>query len=300
MFFASSNMQVGKVLMSTRFAVGQNARVYVAERRGMSADTSLFPATQVPPRPVTLLWIFLSGTVQFERDGKVENFETPCAFSMPEHWSEGADGRRSAVRILTAGEPYTSVQVHYRKACEDVVAHVLSPEHAREIVTHHRRVLDAEAADSVGLLRAMMWKLVSRGLLPGVAVSDSNPGLYNDAGTLRMWEALQRRYTALDPSPSIKAMAEEAGISLRKANDIMKTIFEDCLMPPGGFREATINVRLSLASILLSKSALGVADVAQMVGYQQPEALANAFRHAGLPSPATIKKTYSTSELTFG
>ena len=157
----------------------------------------------------------------------------------------------------------------------------------------HRQILDAAPEEGLAPLRRLLGKLVSFGLVPTFALTAAEATFYQDPTTARVWQALQRRYTALDASPSLKAMAAEVGLSARHTHRIMTTIFGECLMPPGGFREATINVRLSLASILLSKSSLSVVEVARAVGYLHPETLANAFRHVGLPSPAEIKRTYA-------
>lgn len=293
MFYASSRMDFGSVLMTTRLAVGRSVRIYVAERHGMSADSNLFPSTQEGPRAVTLLWLLLSGTVSFEHNGTSTRIAAPALVSLPEHWNEGARGTR-AVRIQTGGAPFSAVQVLYRAPCEGLGHVALSDTHLGELKEMHRRILDVAPEDGSGLLRALLWKLVSFGLVPPHALQDSDPSLYTDPATVRMWNALQTRYNAIDASPSLKAMAAEANLSCRHAHRIMGAIFNECLMPPGGFREATINVRLSLASLLLSKSALSVSEVARLVGYMHPETLANAFRHVGLPSPAEIRRSYAT------
>lgn len=291
MFYAASHMHLGSVHMTTRLAVGCSARIYAAERHGMSTDTRLLPATQASARAITIRWFVLSGSATFEHEGEMVRVMAPALVALPEHWNEGADGKRT-VRIQTFGAPYAVVQVLHREECEGLTQLPLSEGHAQEIMAMHRRILDASEGDSAALLRALLWKLVGFGLVPTSAVHEPDPSMYTDSAAIRMWGTLQRRYTAFDANPSLKAMAAEASLSGRHAHRIMGSIFSECLMPPGGFREATVNMRLSLASMLLSKSTLSVQEVAKLVGYLHPETLANAFRHVGLPSPAEIKRSY--------
>jgi len=289
-------MEADAVLLATRFAVSQSARICAAERRGVNADTMLFPATQSAPRNISVLWVIIAGAATFSYDDQVTQVAAPCVVSVPEHWSEGANGKR-VVRMQTQGEPFASVQVHFRGTCERLTELSLAREKMNELVSVHRRILDGDPEGGAGLLRALLWRLASFGLVPRSALTDADASLFTDPSTVRMWEAVRRHYAALDANPSLKSMASEADLSERHAHRIMRNIFNACLLPPGGFREATINLRLSFASILLSRSSLTVVEVARRAGYMHPETLANAFRHAGLPSPAEIKRTYAADRI---
>ena len=206
--------------MATRFAVGSNVRIYAAERYNLSADTRLLPATRMPARPNTLFWFFVDGTATVHHDGTELNVQAPCLLAMPEHWSEGAEGRRAA-RIQTAGAPYASVQVHVRQPCDGLRRIPLSYAHAEEIRSMHRRAIDTDGDEGLRVLRALLLKLVSFRIIPCEALTASDERFYTEPAVARMWQALRRRYTALDASPSLKAMAAEANLSTRHAHRLM-------------------------------------------------------------------------------
>jgi transcriptional regulator GlxA family with amidase domain len=57
----------------------------------------------------------------------------------------------------------------------------------------------------------------------------------------------------------------------------------------GGYRDALLVLRLRTAVLMLSAEGAGVADVAKLVGYGSPIAMARAFRDANLPAPSVIQ-----------
>jgi transcriptional regulator GlxA family with amidase domain len=57
----------------------------------------------------------------------------------------------------------------------------------------------------------------------------------------------------------------------------------------GGYRDALLVLRLRTAVLLLSAAETGVAEVAKIVGYGSPIAMARAFRDADLPAPSVIQ-----------
>jgi len=57
----------------------------------------------------------------------------------------------------------------------------------------------------------------------------------------------------------------------------------------GGYRDALLVLRLRTAVLMLSAPDAGVGEVAKLVGYGSPIAMARAFRDADLPAPSAIQ-----------
>ncbi|MFO0665564.1 MAG: hypothetical protein U0174_16530 [Polyangiaceae bacterium] len=290
MFFATSSIEVGPSRMELWLGVSRHARVYAAERKGLCADTLLLPAARCAARDVSILWFFLDGETTFEHESGATCMKAPSVAIIPEHWREGANGKRD-VRIRM-GMNSASVQVLFRARCDTIQHLDAGAEVLAEVASMHREVIGADEGRGFLLLRGILRRLVAHGLVPPSVLADEDSTLYTSAAYVRLWNAMRQRIASFDVNPSLKSIAADANMSGRHAQRLAHALFEECLMPPGGFREATINLRLSLASILLSKSSLSVVDVARLVGYLNPETLTSAFRHTGLPSPVEIRRTH--------
>lgn len=297
MFFASSSIEVGPSRMDLWLGVGRNARVYAAQRSGLAADTQLLPAARCSARAVSVLWILLEGEATFEHEGRVTRMQAPSVAIIPESWREGANGER-LVRIRM-GVDCASVQVLFRAATDTIQPLHMPPQQLAEVAALHREIMGASEEHGFALLRALLRRLVTFGLVPPTVFDDDRDGMYTSPTFARVWRSMRRRIAAFDVNPSIKTIAAEAELSSRHAHRIANVLFDECLMPPGGFRGAMVNLRLTLASILLSKSSLQVLDIARIVGYQNPETLTRALRHTGLPAPLEIRRSHSSAPAAF-
>ncbi|HEY1556711.1 MAG TPA: AraC family transcriptional regulator [Kofleriaceae bacterium] len=104
----------------------------------------------------------------------------------------------------------------------------------------------------------------------------------------RLWSALQPLYATYGGTASLKQLAASTGLSLRQisrdAKDLAATFGYT-----SGYRDALLVLRLRTAVLLLSAPGAQVADVARIVGYGSPIAMARAFRDAKLPAPSAVQ-----------
>jgi len=104
----------------------------------------------------------------------------------------------------------------------------------------------------------------------------------------RLWGALQPLYATYGATTSLKQLAASLGMSMRQVGRDAKEL-SAAFGIGGGYRDALLVLRLRVAVLLLSAPDASVGDVAKLVGYGSPIALARAFRDAKLPSPSAIQ-----------
>jgi AraC-like DNA-binding protein len=110
-----------------------------------------------------------------------------------------------------------------------------------------------------------------------------------DPRLVALWQELASAYARADTRPSLKRIAMATAMSLRNISRFMTLASRELLLPPGGWRDTTVNLRLTMAVLFLSCPAISIADVAKALGYGHAEAMANAFQRAGLRSPTDAR-----------
>jgi AraC-like DNA-binding protein len=104
----------------------------------------------------------------------------------------------------------------------------------------------------------------------------------------RLWSALEPLYSTYGATTSLKQLASSLGMSMRQVGRDAKEL-SAAFGIGGGYRDALLMLRLRVAVLLLSAPEATVAEVARLVGYGSPIAMARAFRDAKLPSPSVIQ-----------
>ncbi len=104
----------------------------------------------------------------------------------------------------------------------------------------------------------------------------------------RLWSALEPLYSTYGATTSLKQLASSLGMSMRQVGRDAKEL-SAAFGIGGGYRDALLMLRLRVAVLLLSAPEATVQDVAKLVGYGSPIAMARAFRDAKLPSPSVIQ-----------
>gem|GEM_PF-2482072 len=105
----------------------------------------------------------------------------------------------------------------------------------------------------------------------------------------RVCQALISLYSRLDTGAYLDLLASLAGISPRQATRDMVTFLATFPVPGRTFRELMKVLRIRRAAMLLSARDVTVTSVARDVGYGGLDAMARAFRDAGLPSPSEVR-----------
>jgi AraC-like DNA-binding protein len=104
----------------------------------------------------------------------------------------------------------------------------------------------------------------------------------------RLWDALQPLYATYGGTASLKQLAASLDMSLRQISRDAKA-FARTFGFTSGYRDALRVLRLRTAVLLLSAPDGAIGDVARIVGYGSPIAMARAFRDARLPAPSAIQ-----------
>jgi transcriptional regulator GlxA family with amidase domain len=95
-------------------------------------------------------------------------------------------------------------------------------------------------------------------------------------------------YSTYGATTSLKQLASSLDMSMRQVGRDAKDL-SAAFGIGGGYRDALLMLRLRSAVLLLSAPDATVAEVAKLVGYGSPIAMARAFRDAKLPSPSVIQ-----------
>lgn len=296
MLVARGSLDLGPASYRSHLAVDRDVRLFAVERRGLVFDTRVVPPCPSPRVPTTLVWLVLQGDVLWH-DGSHPPCSGPVAYTMSEAHYEGAEGRRE-LTFRAAGEPYVALELRVRGAIAPARPAVLSLPDA--VWTSVRSYLEAvwTADESLCFSRAFASANVLLEALEAARVvrAGTASSLVRDEPFLvrRVWQEVARMYGRLDTSPSLKRLADVSGVSARHLTRVLGTSFGALLLPQGGWRDATIDLRFKLAILLLSCPALTINDVARAVGYGQSEALSAAFQRAGLPSPRDVRAMLSS------
>ena len=91
-------------------------------------------------------------------------------------------------------------------------------------------------------------------------------------------------------TPTLQEVADRVGLSTRQVDRYVESFLRAFGLVGGRWRSSTRYWRLKLAVILLSADGASVADVARCIGYSGSDAMARAFRDAGLPPPVTVQQ----------
>ena len=87
--------------------------------------------------------------------------------------------------------------------------------------------------------------------------------------------------------------AEAVGLSVRQLRRDIDGFVDAFQFGLGGWRHEMRRLRLKIAALGLSAEGATVAEVARATGYGSTEAMARAFREAGLPPPSTVLSAFA-------
>jgi AraC-like DNA-binding protein len=261
----------------------------VIARRGLVLDTRFVPAERGPPRLGRCLYLLARGRVELATGSTKLEFEGPSAFEITEHQLEGADGAR-AVQILNAGEPFVACEVHVThdpwEPPLDAPRTLTVSEDAFSMV-EFIAALSREVDDSVVVEAelSLLEALARRGALPSRTVDRAREPIPLE----RLWRGVRRSTERLAMATTLDQLGELTSTSRRQLDRYVRAFFAQFPIVGGGFRAATLHLRVKLAVLFLSAHEATVAEVADLVGYGSADAMGRAFRDAGLPAPSAIQ-----------
>ena len=285
MLVATSEVRLGQAGFRTSLLFERAIRGTLVERESLAFDTKYAAAASGKPEPVGHLFLLLAGTLTTDQGERVT---APYGFVLgDDEWERrGKDG--SARTFRTDGPRVDVAQLRFAKehlrvpigmsagaipmtsACWDAMQALLRGAPAGD-ATQLARTLDALA--SAGIVSAALT----------ATVIGDEPERFR-----RLWDALRPLYQTYGATTSLKQLASALGMSMRQVGRDAKDI-SAAFGLGGGYRDALLVLRLRSAVLLLSAPDAGVAEVAKIVGYGSPIAMARAFRDANLPAPSVIQ-----------
>jgi AraC-like DNA-binding protein len=262
------------------------------DRHGLAIDTRYIPGAQGPARPTKCIYLLVRGA--FEAHGPSGfRVEGPSCLLLSDEQLEGGDGRRS-MTFRASGARFTVVQVNVPDAYV-----VVTPEDGPPIVQVSASVWEAaertlalahtpEDAVFVRSITGLVQALVAEGILSEQANESARQRA--PLGLQAIWKALRPIIERFDLLPTSKQVSDAAGVSPRSVDRYIADFIASFGLLGRGWRAGTRHLRVKIAVMLLSAADASIADVASAVGYRSPDAMARAFRDAGLPPPTAVQE----------
>lgn len=289
MLAARGQRRVGRAEL--RWAVVFARRLWCigVERTGLSLDTRFVPAAPGPARRSACLYVLAQGT--FEVHGAAgQRFEAPSAFVLSDEHLEGAHGSRPFTFRAT-GRPYSALELHLPAEDLTVRSAALPVRVTLDPGTWEAARAVARLGDDDDLQRhlgELLGRLASADLVAPSAAEALRRG--PPAAFVVLWRALRPMVERLYLTPTLQEVHEATGVSVRQLDRHIQDFVTSFAMVGEGWRPATRHLRLKLAILLLSAQGASVGDVARAVGYQSSDAMARAFRDAGLSAPSAVQE----------
>jgi AraC-like DNA-binding protein len=262
----------------------------IFEIDGLVCDTRVFPPPEAPPKALACFELVVRG--MFQGFGALEGtFSDRSALVMRHEHYQGADRRRSFA-FRAEGTPLVIVEW---QAPSEIVESL--PRLPVSIA------LDAEAWDAAtraGVLsqnddqvledsiRALVQRLAAGGLVTkeGAAKALRDP----PSPIARLWRALKPTIEHLALSVTASDLGTATDLSTSQVERAFRRWATAFALVGPGLRSVTHTLRMNTAVMFLSAEGASIADVALATGYGSPDALARAFRDAGLEPPTVVQK----------
>jgi transcriptional regulator GlxA family with amidase domain len=135
---------------------------------------------------------------------------------------------------------------------------------------------------------ALVEQIASVGLIVPAAAARTLDGAPPAFAVL--WRALRPMIERLYLTPTLQEVGNATGISIRQVDRYIQDFVSSFALVGQGWRPATLHLRLKLATLLLSAEGATMAEVASAVGYRSADAMARAFRDAGMQPPTVVQE----------
>jgi transcriptional regulator GlxA family with amidase domain len=90
-------------------------------------------------------------------------------------------------------------------------------------------------------------------------------------------------------APTVDEISTATGMSVRQIEQRVSGFLTRFDVGGKGWRPATLHLRLKVAVLFLSADGISITDVAEATNYGSVDAMARAFRDAGLPPPSKVQ-----------
>jgi AraC-like DNA-binding protein len=259
------------------------------ERTGLTLDTRFVPAAAGAARRTACLYLLVKGTIEVHGAAD-QHFEAPSAFVLSEEHLEGSRGSRPFTFQAT-GHPYSAVELHFPAEDLSVQPFALPVPVSLDAGTWEAARAVARLGDDDALrlgLTELLGRVTSAGLVaPSVAAEllRSPPEAFG-----LLWRAFRPMIERLYLTPTLQEVQDATGISVRQLDRHIQEFVTSFSVVGEGWRTTMHHLRLKLAILLLSARGATIGEVANAVGYRSTDAMARAFRDAGLSAPSIVQQ----------
>ena len=272
---ATSQIRIGNAGMKTTLVLERSVRGTVVRRDRLAYDTRFAATVGGKTELVGHVFLIVAGRYA---PAVGEAIHAPVGLILADDEFERLGPTSRTFR--TDGDQVHVIHLRYARA--DIVAPVgmaagplALPAGFWDVA---RRVMDQPTA-----IGDVFDALASAGITrPSVRIHEE-PDRYR-----RLWDALRPLYETYGGTVSLKQLAGSLGMSMRQVGRDAKELAKTFGMG-NGFRDALLVLRLRVAVLLLSGPEATVGEVATLVGYGSPIAMARAFRDAKLPAPSAVQ-----------
>jgi AraC-like DNA-binding protein len=264
----------------------------VVVRRGLLLDTRFVTAYRGPARPGHCIYLLARGRVELDDGTSTSVRVGPSAWTLSAEELEGADGRR-VLNFRNAGDPFVACEVHVRS--EELLVH--SARSAQTMILDDdvwlrvERLAAMPTAATDDAVEAEIFSLIDGLRRSGVLHARAAERARSRVPLERLWRGVRPLAERLDVAATLDQLGELASTSRRQLDRYVHAFFEQVPLVGGGFRSATLHLRLKLAVLFLSAEGVTATEVAAQMGYGSIDAMGRAFRDAGLPSPSVVQSS---------
>lgn len=291
MLTAMSDVEIRKSRVRTWLGLGPRFRAHLMMRARLLYDSRYCITTEPEPASANM-YVVLRGSLAV--DGGPSS-HTPAIWTLADDEHEAV--AKDALKFRSWGDPMIALDLRFRTsdlALPIGLAHGPTPlDHTlQQRFESFVSVFDASGAGDetsaafVGLVNAFAEAGVLTQDFPNaLATPQPDPDRFT-----RLWRVVSELYMRHEVLPHLASMSDSAGLSYRQLDRDIAEFCRTYEVPGQSLRSAALYLRLRAAALYLSAPETSIGEVALRLGYGSAEAMARAFRDAGLPSPRRVRQ----------
>jgi AraC-like DNA-binding protein len=294
MLVARGERSVGAGALRWAILLGPQFRMSIVQRCGLVFDTRFVPASSQAANTNPCVYLLLDGTWQTSMGA---SFAAPQALLVSEAHLDGAEGVRPFT-YRAAGEPFCMMELHFNPSVTSLRAASEPVPLSLDAATWAAAAVVAERSrgDDVRLLPETASLLAALAKLGLVSPALAETALHPMPAQFRLlWKAIGPIVERLDLRPTVKELSAVTGGTPREVDRNVRAFVSSFGFVGASWRAGTRYWRLKLAIVFLSADGASIADVARAVGYGSTDAMARAFRDAGLLAPKVVKEQIASA-----
>jgi AraC-like DNA-binding protein len=252
-------------------------------------DTRLIPGVSTDPKPNVCLVFIVGGFFEFFGPGAVRYGPRTAIAMTLEQW-EGASGRRSRT-LRMGGENHSALRLNFAEAAvcgiPTLPAVIDLDDEAWAAAARAADLARNDDATFSESAHRVIRRAAALGYLTKEAAARAE--MPPPHAVQQLWIALKPMIEQLVLGATTDMASDRTGLSSPQVMRAFQKLVSSFALVGPGLRAITLRLRLETAVILLSAPGATVTEVAGLVGYGSVDAMARAFRDAGLEAPSIIR-----------